>query len=180
MTQEIDISAVTTAAGHIQIDGPQAPRARVDLTEQSVRQVLPGELDSRVGSVVQPPVDEPIGDELDAPDVEDAAREAVARVNPDALFDAHAYDATPVLDGQASDVLQIAFSGGVKLEASDEDAQALFTSLRLGKWVDLRVSGFVAGKAGGYAENKDGESTVTGKATVKVTDLRLQRPEDLS
>ena len=84
-----------------------------------------------------------------------------------------------MLDGQATTELQVTFAGGVKFEATDENAQKLFASLRLGRWVELRVAGFVSSKQGGYKENAEGESTVTGKAAVKITDMHVLAPEDL-
>jgi hypothetical protein len=177
-----DLGNLSNAVTSIQIDGPtSAPaefytRARVELTEESVLQVLPGELDPAVGSQPQPVTSADIAEEFEKVHRE---QEASSVSLSDALFNPHVYDTTPVLDGQSTDTIQIALGGGIKLEASDEDAQALFTALRLGRWVDLRVSGFVASKHGSYKEDKDGESQVAGKVTVKAVDVSLIRPEDL-
>ncbi len=217
-----DVSSLAPAVSGIVIEGPGgvAPTGRVELSEETLTSVLPGEIDAAVGSQPQPEPDDETqdddeDDELleDGPededeedgefvDLDEAAnaltnrvadiieeahpgtfgdeRLPEARKATDALFDPQAYDATPVLDGQATDELVIAFSGSVKFAAGDEDGRTLFESLRLGKLVDLNVGGFVSGKAGAYKENAEGESTVTGKATVKVTDLRVLRPEDLT
>ncbi len=95
------------------------------------------------------------------------------------LFDNSAYLAVPVIDKQPTDSLVIAFSGSVKYEASDPDGRALFAALALGKPVELRVAGFVAAKQGAYKENAEGESTVSGKATVKVDTVWHLSPEQL-
>jgi hypothetical protein len=179
-----DLANVSAAVAGIQIDGPAtsttAPTGRVELTEESALQVLPGELDPAVGSQPQPVTAAEPEPDPDLPeDDDDEPLEEAARANPDALFDPHAYDTTPVLDGQATDTIQITLGGGVKLAASEDEAWKLFKALRLGRWVDLRVSGFVAAKQGSYKENKDGESQVVGKVTVKAVDVSLIRPEDL-
>jgi hypothetical protein len=176
---QTDVSDLAPAVAGIQIEGPGGPpldrTGRVELTEETLQQVLPGEMDANVGTNPVPPQKVRVNEEGDA--------EVVAKVvaaKADALFDPHVYDATPVLDGQATDTLQISLGGGVKLEASDDDAQELFKSLRLGRFVVVQVEGFVSAKSGSYSENADGETTVVGKATIKGTEVRLLRPEDLA
>ncbi len=178
---QADVSSLTAAVTGIQIDGPGGPRldptGRVELTEETLLTVLPGELDPAVGSH---PAPEPEPEDDDEAPVDEQATKRIVREAEDALFNAHAYDATPTIDGQPSDLLQITLGGGVKLEASDEDAQLLFAALKLGRFVTFQGEGYVSAKSGSYSENSEGESKVVGKATIKATDIRLLRPEDLS
>ena len=53
-----DVSNLSAAVAGIQIDGPTTPTAsgRIELNDENILQVLPGEIDSAVGSVVQPTV----------------------------------------------------------------------------------------------------------------------------
>jgi hypothetical protein len=202
---QTDVSDLAPAVAGIQIEGPGGPpldrTSRVELAEETLTQVLPGEIDANVGRnpvpaqkvrvnekgeaevVAEPEDSADITVNLDDPDYPEKLAKDVKRVltaKGDALFDPHVYDATPVLDGQATDTLQISLGGGVKLEAFDEDAQELFKSLRLGRFVVVQVEGYVSAKSGSYSENADGETTVVGKATIKGTGVRLLRPEDLA
>lgn len=199
-----DLSGVASAASRIQIEGPPSPAGKIDLTDTDLTQVMPGELDERVGTNDVPPMrvattpgrdgeppvarvveDEPIAItiDMDAPDVDQqiagAAREVVRRANPDALFDTEAFDVVPRVDGQATDVLEFTLSGAVKYEATDDDGRELFEALRLGKFVVLRVTGVVASRQGRYKENAEGDSIVTGKTVVKIDSINLRAPEDL-
>jgi hypothetical protein len=198
---QTDVSDLAPAVAGIQIEGPGGPAldrtGRVELTEDAL-QVLPGEIDPNVGRNTVPAQRVRVNEEgeaevvaedsadiivdLDDPDYPEKLAKDVANVmaaKGDALFDPHVYDATPVLDGQATDTLQISLGGGVKLEASDEEAQEMFKSLRLGRFVVVQVEGYVSTKSGSYSENADGETTVVGKVTIKGTGVRLLRPEDL-
>ena len=231
-----DLSGVAHAASRIQIEGPSASAGKIDLTEEDVTRVMPGELDERVGKNTVPPQrvessdtfagsgtpatarvveakprpigsvpepepdpddDEEGGEDEDAigtglddyDDIHDRTRtvvidadkiERLREVASDSLFDAHVYDETPVVDGQATDTIAISLSGGVKLEATTDDARELFARLKLGKYVVARIEGVVAKKGGGYRENADGESSVTGSVTIKASEVRLLSPEELA
>ena len=186
---QTDVSSLTAAVAGIQIDGPGGPRlaptGRVELTEETLLTVLPGELDSAVGSVVQPVVEEDsrtINVDLDDPAYPTTLKQDLAKVlgaNPDALFDPAPYDTAPRIDGQTVDRLILAFSGSIELDATDEDDRAAFEAIRLGRYVELRVGGFGANVQGGYKEDKDGVSTVTEKRTVRLTDWHRLTPEQL-
>lgn len=95
------------------------------------------------------------------------------------LFDSGSYVDVPVIDGQATDTLVIAFGGSIKYEASDRAGQDLFNDLRLGKSVTLRVEGVVVDKKGGYKVNAAEEEIVTGTARIKVETLYLPGPSEL-
>lgn len=95
------------------------------------------------------------------------------------LFDSGSYVDVPVIDGQATDALVIAFGGSIKYEASDRAGQDLFNDLRLGKSVTLRVEGVVVDKKGGYKVNAAEEEIVTGTARIKVETLYLPGPSEL-
>lgn len=95
------------------------------------------------------------------------------------LFDSGSYVDVPVIDGQATDALVIAFGGSIKYEASDRAGQDLFNDLRLGKSVTLRVEGVVVDKKGGYKVNAAEEEIVTGTARIKVETLYLPAAEQL-
>ena len=100
-----DVSNLSAAVAGIQIDGPTTPTAsgRIELNDDNILQVLPGEIDSAVGSVVQPTVIEDAANALTNA-VADIIEEAVpgtfgderlpVGANGDALFDPHVYDAT--------------------------------------------------------------------------------------
>lgn len=127
----------------------------------------------------------------DGPD--DGGRKVQVDDNPDPekpgeMFAGSAFELDKVyIDDQAADGLVIAFGGSVKLADSDnpatEEDVAFFNDLALGKSVELslwvpgrdpiRISGRIAAKSGAYKENAEGESTVTGKATVKVNSLQF-------
>lgn len=100
----------------------------------------------------------------------------------DALFDTEAYIDVPVMDGQATDTLKIAFAGSIEYEASDAEGQALFEELTLGKEVELRIAGVVVKKAGAWklvGKDEAEREVVTGSVGVKVHSLWHLRPEDL-
>lgn len=188
---QTDVSDIATAVSGIQIDGPTAS-GRIELNDADPYTILPGEIDSAVGSQV--PAAATDEDEDDAPEdgdepededqneeepLDDGAAVAVAKESQDALFHAGQYDTRPRIDGQGADELVIAFSGSVKFPADDADGIALFKDLRLGKWVDLHVSGHVAARQGSYKEKADGETVIAGKSTIRIDSLTLKRPEDL-
>jgi hypothetical protein len=109
------------------------------------------------------------------------ALEAVEQaVEEEGLFDDSAYVAVPEVDGQATDQIVIAFSGSVAYDASDEQGAKLYQDLKLGKAVELRVAGYVAGKAGGYKVTAREEEVVTGKVSVRIDTLYLLTPERLN
>lgn len=95
------------------------------------------------------------------------------------LFDSGTYVDLPVIDGQATDKLVIAFGGSIKYDASDRAGQDLFNALRLGKSVTLRIEGVVADKKGGYKVNARDEEVVTGTARIKIETLYLPSPSEL-
>lgn len=99
----------------------------------------------------------------------------------------HFENAKVYVDDQAADGLVIGFGGSISLAGiegiPEEQDVEFFNDLGLGKSVELTLTipggrsvklfGRVAGKAGSWKENAEGETTVTGKATVKVTSLQL-------
>lgn len=95
------------------------------------------------------------------------------------LFDSGSYVDVPVVDGQATDALVIAFGGSIRYEASDKAGQDLFNALRLGKSVTLRVEGTVVDKKGGYKVSASDVETVTGTARIKIESLYLPSAEQL-
>ena len=192
-----DVSNLSAAVAGIQIDGPTTPTAsgRIELNDENVLQVLPGEIDSAVGSVVQPEVeavdDSPtygelhaadITVDLDDPDYPEKLAKDIGKVfaaKGDALFDPAPFDVAPVLDGQATDELVIAVTGSVKFDATSDDGRELFEALNLGKFVVLRVTGRVASRQGQWKETSEGDPVVTGKSTVKIDSIVLRSVEDL-
>ena len=97
-----------------------------------------------------------------------------------ALFDPSPYVETIEIDGQSTDKLKVSFAGSVEYDPSAPDSREFFESLRLGKPVELGVAGHVAKKNGSWAENAEGETTVTGTAGIKVTTIYVLTPEDLA
>lgn len=177
MSQQTDVTAVADAVSGIQIDGPR-PK---DALEQQLTDDLGLDVEiagpngttgnAAITSVVEHALEPEIGEPT-------ATQPAPGKDV--GLFDNSTYLAVPTIDKQPADFLTIAFGGSIKYEADDEDGRALFDALRLGKPVELRVAGFVAAKAGAYKENAEtGESTVNGKATVKVDSIWLLSPESL-
>lgn len=76
-------------------------------------------------------------------------------------------------EGHTVDVVRVTFGGSVELNRNDPDAVALFKQLKLGKRVDLTISGRVKGR--GFtieAAPEDAENVVTGaKLTVDTIEL---------
>ena len=96
------------------------------------------------------------------------------------LFDSSVYVEAVSFDGQAADEIVVAFSGQIKYSAADLEGRKLFDGLTLGREVELRVAGVVAGKTGSYKVSARDEEKVTGKAQVKVDTVYLLSPEELA
>lgn len=169
-----DVSEITDAVSGIQITGP-------------------GEITPVTPELVEPEIIIATGEttvEFLNPDGSSSGKIPLAdipelkqTINPEALFDTHAYLDVPTVDGQAADKLVVSFSGSVSFNAGDEQGKQLFRSLSLGKSATLQVEAVVAGKAGGWkivgAGGDMEREVVTATAKVKVETLYLPSPEDL-
>jgi len=101
-------------------------------------------------------------------------------VTKEALFDPKDYVDRPVMDGQATDKLTISFTGSIAYDANDWQGKKMFENMTLGKELELRVSGTVVGKSGAWKLSSSEEEVVTGNAKMRVTDIYVLTPEDLS
>lgn len=78
--------------------------------------------------------------------------------------------ALPAIDGEAPDRIEVAFTGGVRLDRSDPADVELMRALALGKEVNLRVVGVVRGKVGTVSWDEDGyPGETTHSAKVRIT-----------
>lgn len=167
MSTTTDMTEITDAVGGITIDGPSV-----------VNEARDERVDRLIGDGIAPP---PTVIETTVEELEQAHAKLVAPK--DSLFDDSGYIDVPIIDGQPTDELVIAFSGSIKYAATDPAGQALFRSMKLGRGMTLTVEGVVSGKNGGYkmvGVDTDAErEVITGKATLKITDLYTKSPEEL-
>jgi hypothetical protein len=184
-----DVTEVAKATAGITIDGPSdAPPASSPLRPAWAEPSATAAPDTTVEVAPDTPAPQttvtligPNGEEADITDlVLDQPPSADAK---DALFDSDTYIDVPVIDGNTTDFLSVAFSGTIKYEASDPEGQALFNRLALGRSVTFQVEGIVAKKHGTWklagAGTDDEREVVTGGVGVKVETVYVQRPEDL-
>jgi hypothetical protein len=174
------IEQIGDAVAGIEIQGPDAAsreQREIEAAVADARKDLPSREPETVvgvdGSVLKMTSTEfPEGTTFAAA-VQQAAEE-------EGLFDDSAYVAVPEVDGQNADQIVIAFGGQIAYDATDEQGAKLYQDLKLGKAVELRVAGFVSGKAGGYKVTARDEEVVTGKASVRIDTLYMLTPESLA
>ena len=101
-----------------------------------------------------------------------------------ALFDRDAYQAPGLridqVDGQEVDKIKIKFSGSVSLDRTKANDVSLFNRIRLGKEVELRVSGKGARVGTGYTTSKGGDlEAVVGEREVRIDTVYVLSAEEL-
>jgi len=159
----VDMSGIAGSVSDIQIDGPTIDIPPVENATGAVAPSTPA----------------------DAPPAPTEAEIAAATPSGKTveLFDSGRYLEAVVVDGQKTDEIVVAFSGSIRYDAMTPEGREMFERLTLGRSVSLRIEGIVAGKAGSYklagVGTDDEREVVTGKATVKVTDLYRLTPEEL-
>lgn len=112
-----------------------------------------------------------ISDLVDLPSLDELSKKIE-----DGLFPSDPY----IVDRAIADRLTITFTGSLTFEAGDPEGEALFSSLELGKEVEVRAAGVVVSKSGRYSRAKDDAETITGVASIKLESLYLPRPEQLT
>lgn len=162
MSDLAGIEEIGHAAAAIKIDGPQSngetPPGLTSGVMQVTKETLGPEIVSSFLDERQPEKDD---------------------TEPE-LFDSSVYVEAVSFDGQAADEIVIAFAGQIKYKADDVEGRKLFDGLTLGREVELRVAGVVAGKTGSYKVDARENEKVTGKAQVKVDTVYLLSPEELA
>lgn len=101
-----------------------------------------------------------------------------------ALFDRGAYQAPELridqVDGQEVDKIAIKFTGRVTLDRTDPQDVALFNRIRLGRDVELRVSGRGARVGTGYTTSKGGDlEAVVGEREIRIDTVYVLDAEEL-
>lgn len=102
----------------------------------------------------------------------------------EALFDRSQFEREELqiekVDGIGIDKIRVKFSGSVMLDRSDPADVALYNRLRMGRDVELRCAGKVAGAGAGWTTNREGNlDAVVGEKTVKVDTVWVLEPEQL-
>lgn len=80
----------------------------------------------------------------------------------------------PIFEGQRLDRYRLAFTGSVELDPTDAGDLQVINDLRLGRQVEVRVSGAVVARPHKVTHDKDGWlKTVHGGATISVHSFDL-------
>lgn len=103
----------------------------------------------------------------------------------DGLFDRDAYQAPELridrVDGQEVDRIALKFSGRVTLDRTNPADVQLFNRIRLGREVELRVSGKGARVGTGYTTSKGGDlEAVVGEREIRIDSVYVVAPEALT
>ena len=174
MSDLAGIEEIGHAAAALRIDGPETGNGERE-PDALERQLEEGMGDGTTVRISGP--NGTVGEEAIHAAVAGAL--ADSDVEPE-LFDSSVYVEAVSFDGQAADEIVVAFSGQIKYPAADLEGRKLFDGLTLGREVELRVAGVVAGKTGSYTVSAREEEKVTGKAQVKVDTVYLLSPEELA
>ena len=99
------------------------------------------------------------------------------------LFNPRAYDdpalQLPTVDGQGIDKIELKFGGTLKLDRSKPDNVALYKRLQLGKSIDLKLGGRVAGvSTKGSTYSDDNLSDVVGAKIINIDTIYPLSIED--
>lgn len=113
----------------------------------------------------------------------DGEKEEETSAGNDNLFNPRAYDdpalQLPMVDGQGIDKIGIKISGTIKLDRSKPDDVALFRRLQLGKKIDLKLGGRVAGvSTKGATDSDDNLSDVVGAKIINIDTIYPLSIED--
>lgn len=74
----------------------------------------------------------------------------------------------PMFEGYKLDIIEVGFSGSVTLDLQDPNDLAFFQELRLGRAVDMHVSGVVTRRPHALSHDPQGRSVVKSRAGIEI------------